>query len=140
MPTVTCRRCDPPTQVHVDAPYDSPLAVRQFNDLHFDRAHGHLAGVPDVITGPGQDWHSRAIAEVTRLGATGDEWCMWQVFAAVGDPPDHKTANGAFAAEVSHLGLAHVVRYGPSKRPGSNSSAVAFWRGGPSPARQENVA
>lgn len=138
MPTATCLLCAPPVRVHVDAPYDSPLAVREFNNLHHDRTHGHLAGVE--LAGPGQDFHTRAIAEVKRLAATGEEWCMWQVFAAVGDPPDHKTTNGQFATEVSHLGLAHVVRYAPSKRPGSNSSAVAYWRGGPTPARQENVA
>lgn len=88
---------------------------------------------------PTVDWHARAITEVKRLAASGQEFAFWQIAQAVGDPDGHQNRMGAFAAEVEHLGLAHVARYGKSLRPGTKGSACAYWRGGRKPA-QENAA
>lgn len=95
----------------------------------------HLAvDIPTLNT-----WRDNAIAEVTRLAATGKPFQLWEAFAVAGDAPDHRTAHGKFASEIEDLGLAHVCGYGKSTRPDSKSSAVAIWAGGPKP-RQENVA
>lgn len=91
---------------------------------------------PIDLNGPNQSWHQAALNEVRRLAKTGAEFTIWQVAQAVGDPDNHKTKLGTFAGELDHLGLAHVVRYDKSLRPGSKSSAAAVWRGGPNPSKE----
>lgn len=99
---------------------------------HHAASHGHLAvDVPNL-----NDAKTKAIAEARRLAALGQPFQLWQCFIG-GDLPNHKAAAGAFAAELEHMGVCHVVGYAPSNRPDTKSSAVAVWRGGPKPTARE---
>jgi hypothetical protein len=138
MPIMTCRLCDPPVEVVIEAPHDSPLAVCEFNEKHYNRTHGHLAGI-EALTGPGQDWHTRAIDAVKQLAKSGESFTFYDVAKIAGEPVNPRAEWGRFAQEVEHLSLAHTVGWQQSDRPTTKSSAVRTWRGGPPPERKQTA-
>lgn len=101
---------------------------------HYDAVHNprtrRAPAIPDVNC-----WRTAAIHAIQARTGT---WQMWEILTVVGDPPDHQHTAGKFARELEAIGVAHVVGYAPSNRPGTKRSAVAVWRTGPKP--KENAA
>lgn len=100
---------------------------------HQRTAHLHID-----LTGPGQDWHERAIAAVVHLAKTRDTFTFYDVAQIAGEPLNPKSDWGRFATEVHHAGIAEPCGYTESKRPGSAKSAVKVWRRPTTP--KENAA
>lgn len=105
-------------------------------NVHYKSAHGPER--PD-LTGPGQDWHTRAIDAVTRLANLGGQFTFYDVAQLAGDPINPRAQWGAFAQEIEHIGIAYPSGYQQSNRPESRGSAVRQWRAGRHPSK-ENAA
>jgi hypothetical protein len=62
---------------------------------------------------------------------TGDEWTCYQIAEQhnLPNPPNPRADWGNFVQSLVRDGLAELVRFERSRRPSSERSAVAVWRG-----------